>query len=386
MQPLSVSVFIAQFNDTVSAYSVSIQGEISSYKINQGKWIFFDLKDEGGTLSCFMPAWQLHQPIQDGMQVVISGRPGLYAKTGKFSITVARVEIVGAGSLQLSFELLKKKLETEGLFAPERKRQLPPLPHHIGLIASTESAAYGDFLKILNERMGGIRISVAHTSVQGDSAVDSVLDAFQTLHTLRPLPELIVLIRGGGSLEDLQTFNTEPIARAIFSSPIPVVTGIGHERDVSIADLVADVRASTPSNAAELIVPHRRELIAGIDRATTEMYDSLLLRMDSYKRVVSRIEQWSRVAQEYIRNTQVRIDLVLQRGFNRVERVSESLNSHLAAGTATLKALHPEHVLKRGYALVRRGETVIRSAKSVRTNETLTVQFHDGTRKVTTQL
>ena len=197
-----VSDFIALTNQTLEyAYpSVAIEGEVASFKVNQGKWVFFDLKDEQSSVGCFMSLYSLRVPIQDGMKVIVTASPKL-TNWGKFSLTVRAIRPVGEGALKKSFELLKAKLEGEGLFAPERKRSLPQVPHHIGVISSTQAAGYADFVKILNDRWGGIKIDVAQVQVQGEAAPDQIIRAIRYFNEQAELPEVLVVIRGGGSAD-----------------------------------------------------------------------------------------------------------------------------------------------------------------------------------------
>ncbi|MFS8118065.1 MAG: exodeoxyribonuclease VII large subunit, partial [Microcoleus sp.] len=242
--PISVSESIALINQTLEyAYpTLIVEGEISSFKINRDKYVFFDLKDDEASIGCFMTVWQLRMPLEDGMKVQIVANPRL-TNWGKFSLTVREVRPIGEGSLKRSFELLKVKLEKEGLFAPENKRSLPSLPHRIGLIASAESAGYVDFLTILGARWGGMEIEVANVQVQGVGAAEQVVRAIEHFNGSLDPPELLVIVRGGGSADDLAVFNDEPLVRAVAGSKIPTLTGIGHEVDTSLVDLAADVRA-----------------------------------------------------------------------------------------------------------------------------------------------
>ncbi|MEK7098035.1 MAG: exodeoxyribonuclease VII large subunit, partial [Patescibacteria group bacterium] len=193
-----------------------VEGEISEYKINQGKWIFFKIKDEDSVLDCFGIVFKLKLSLEDGMRVRLYGRPRVYTKTGKLSMNVEWVEPIGEGALKRAYELLKAELEKEGLFARERKRPIPRFPSRIGLIASKESAAYGDFVKILKARFGGIEIYLFHTPVQGAEAVLSITEAFAyfNAHQKELNLDLIVLVRGGGSWEDLAAFNSREVAYA----------------------------------------------------------------------------------------------------------------------------------------------------------------------------
>jgi exodeoxyribonuclease VII large subunit len=330
---LSVSDFIALTNQTLEyAYSsIEVVGEVASFKVNQGKFVFFDIKDSESSVGCFMMVFQLRTPLEDGMKVVVTATPRL-TKWGKFSLTVQAVRPVGEGSLKRSFELLKAKLESEGLFDAARKRPLPEIPKIIGVITSTQAAGYGDFVKILGERWGGLEILVAHTQVQGDIAADQMIRALEYFQTRPELPEVLVLIRGGGSADDLAAYNDEKLVRAIASSRIPTLVGVGHEVDISLADLVADRRAATPSNAAQILVPDKREIIA-------ENRNGLRVMVKQIDQTINRY--YTEIADELIAMLDHSSDFV------------QHQQTDLAAAARSLAAFDPRRVLARGYAVVR---------------------------------
>lgn len=329
----SVSDFIALTNQTLEyAYpSVEVEGEVAGFKVNQGKYVFFDLKDKGGSIGCFMTVWQLRTPIEDGMKVVVTATPKL-TQWGKFSLTVRAVRPSGEGSLKKSFELLRAKLDGEGLFAPERKRLLPRIPQHIAVISSTQAAGYADFIKILNDRWGGLRVDVAHVQVQGTEAPDQIIRALNYFNSREELPEVIVIVRGGGSADDLSTFNDEQLVREIAKSRVPTLVGVGHEVDVSFADMVADVRAATPSNAAQIIVPDRNEAV----REVRYLLQSLLPRTEQ---AIDR------------RRQEVRDQL--QHSVMAIDRRLTYHEDQLSGLRRILAELDPKKVLARGYALTR---------------------------------
>ncbi len=330
---LSVSDFIALTNQTLEyAYpTVAVEGEVASFKVNQGKYVFFDLKDVGGTVGCFMTVWQLRVPIEDGMRVVVVASPKL-TQWGKFSLTVRSVRPSGEGALKKSLELLRAKLDKEGLFAPERKRSLPAMPRHVALISSTQAAGYADFVKILDDRWGGVTVDVAHVQVQGAGAAEQIVRAIEYFNQREELAEVLVLVRGGGSADDLAVWNDEPLVRAIAGSRIPVLTGIGHEVDESLADLAADVRAATPSNAAQLLVPDRDEVRRRLRAEVSRAMSGLEGRLEA-ERVALR--QRLGLALETIETRTTAAQTTL----DQLRRVAEQLD--------------PRVVLARGYAIVR---------------------------------
>lgn len=330
---ISVSDFVALTNQTLEyAYpTVAIEGEVASFKVNQGKYVFFDLKDAGATVGCFMTVWQLKTPIEDGMKVIVEASPKL-TQWGKFSLTVRLVRPLGEGALKKSFELLRAKLEKEGLFALDRKRSLPQMPQRIGVISSTQAAGYADFIKILDDRWGGVRVEVAHVQVQGQVAADQIIRALTYFNEQEEPPEVIVVLRGGGSADDLAVFNEEPLVRAIATSRTPVMTGIGHEVDESLADMAADVRAATPSNAAQLLVPDRHDVARSVHANVRRALTRLEAVLDHTKQAVT-----------------TQADAV----FMRIMASEESLRQELAYLRRTAEQLDPYHILAKGYAVVR---------------------------------
>lgn len=331
-QVYSVSDFQAVCNQIMeTAFSgVVVEGEVASFKVNQGKYVFFDLKDEQSSVGCFMMKFALRFPLEDGMKVRVRAIPKL-TNWGKFSLTVQAVMPVGEGDLKKSFELLKKKLTAEGLFAPEKKRPLPENIVKIGVISSTQAAGYADFCKILNERWGGLELQVAHTQVQGMTAADQIIRALNYLNE-RGEVQVIAVIRGGGSADDLAVFNDEALVRAIAASKIPIITGIGHEVDESLCDLAADVVASTPSNAAQMLSRDRREVIMNIR--------SDIIRINNLFNTEAE-KQISNVREEILR---VGNDLVVK---------ITTLENEIESQRRILEQLSPEKVLERGYALIK---------------------------------
>lgn len=330
---ISVSDFVAITNQTLEyAYpSVSIEGEVSSFKINSDKYVFFDIKDDKSSVGCFMMVFNLRVPVQDGMKVIIVASPKL-TDWGKFSLTVKSIRPSGEGSIKKSFELLKMKLEKEGLFDVSRKRQLPYMPQNVAVISSVAAAGYADFIKILDQRWGGINIEVANVQVQGVSSADQVISAINYFNTKQLPPDVIAIVRGGGSADDLASFNDEQLARSIAGSRVPVIVGVGHETDETLADLAADVRASTPTNAAQILVPDKQN---AIELAREKMIS-----------VVSKIESNINLHDSQIKGL--------------IERALDNVNSHLEIEKeklnlvrSLLEELSPEKVLLRGYSITR---------------------------------
>ena len=328
----SVSDFIATSNDIFekSFPSVLIEGEISSFKVNQNKFVFFDLKDEESVLGCFMTVWQLRFPLEDGMKVIAQVKPKL-TNWGKFSLTVEKITPKGEGSLKKSLEILKEKLTREGLFDENRKRRIPQDLQKVAVISSTQAAGYADFIKIINERWGGLKIIVAHTQVQGMAASDQIIRAIDFLNSQSELPDVIAIIRGGGSTDDLAVFNDEKLVRAVANSRVPIITGIGHEIDQSLCDLAADFAASTPSNVAQILTPNKFDEMRFLRSKILRTNDLLLSK-------IAELKKSNREKNQEIRDRILQNILDQKREIQAKKRILESYN--------------PQNILAKGYALI----------------------------------
>lgn len=354
----SVSDFVAVFNQTISyAYpTVTIVGELSSFKISKNRWVYFNLKDDIASVRFFGTVYQLNGPLEDGMMLTVTGVPQLHPQFG-FSITVQSVQLSGEGTIKRAQQLLAAKLEAEGLFDESRKRVIAFPPASIGLVASRESAAYADFMKILNERWGGIEVQLYDVQVQGEDAPVQIVEAIEYFNSHATPPEALVVTRGGGSAEDLQAFNTEPVTRAVAASRIPTMVAIGHEVDISLAELAADKRASTPSNAAEMLVPDRTEV-----KQTLRAYR----------------EQTAQSVHLLLQNERQTIHDQLQIAGLQLTHELRHIQQTLHSTKQILELLHPAAILKRGYAIVRISNKVLRSTKQAKVNSELSIQLHDG--------
>ncbi len=358
---LSVSGLIAALNQTLEyAYpSVEIEGEVASFKVNQNKFVFFDIKDESGSLGCFMTIWQLRMPIEDGMKVIIRATPKL-TDWGKFSLTVQAIRPSGEGSLKKSYELLKAKLSAEGLFADERKRPLPIQPAHIGVISSTQAAGYADFIRIINERWGGMMVDVAHVQVQGETAPDQMIRAIKYFNNMENLPEFLVLIRGGGSADDLSCFNDEQLVREIAASRVPILVGVGHETDETLSDLAADQRAATPSHAAQMLVPDKQAIARSAGQSLVRTIVSLDRKINSVSEDIRRR---------------------LESAVGSVDASLQSVQQKLDNSRQVLSAYDPRAVLARGYAITRGNEAVGGTIIIEKVDKIITAEVSDVTKK-----
>lgn len=379
---LSVSQYVHLINETLQTVSfaeVVIEGEISDFHIAQQKWVSFDLKDEKEQviLKCFLTVWQLTVPLQDGRKVHVRGFPKVYERFGTLKLQVQEISLVGEGALRQAYEQLKKKLEQEGLFALSHKRSIPRFPSRIGLITSKEAAAYGDFLRVLQNRWGGVEVWHEHVSVQGRGAVEDILRAFSFFNGLsvQERPEVLVLTRGGGGLEDLHAFNDEQVARVVFQSSIPVVCAVGHERDESLCDFVCDVRASTPSNAAELVVPDRREILYELQ--TMKEYIQEQLRQE-LQRKSHLLETFAHSMRFVLERQQERIRFFQEHLFLKFSMWFVSLQERITLCVRLLQQTDPKRIMLRGYALVRSQGKIVRDVAYLNTGREVRVELAKG--------
>lgn len=357
---ISVSDFVAVLNQTMEyAYpSVTIQGELANFRVSKNRWVYFDLKDEFSSVKFFGTVYQLSGPLEDGLMMQVRGVPRLHNQFG-FSVTVQNMQPVGEGSLKKATALLQAKLTAEGLFDDARKRPLPYPPKRIGLIASGESAAYHDFMKILGARWSGVEISHMDVQVQGEVAPSQIVAAIQHFNTHAEPVDVLVITRGGGSAEDLAAFSSEQVTRAVAGSRIPTIVAIGHEVDISLAELAADQRASTPSNAAEMLTPDKKHELAVL--------------AETQKSILRILQQRTKGANEQLSDTIADVH-------DRVQHLLSRTRESLVNRGDLLQALSPTAAMKRGYAIVRTQQgTVIRSSRGVKTGDLLNVQLQDGT-------
>ena len=355
---LGVSDFVAVLNQTLDyAYpDVTIMGELANLRVSKGRWLYFDLKDDISTVKFFGTVRHLPGPLEDGMLLKVRGVPRLHHQYG-FSVNVIDIKPAGEGTIKRAAQLLQAKLAKEGLFDDARKRVLPYPPTRIGLITSKQSAAYADFVKVLNARWRGVTVEVIDVQVQGDAAPDQLVSALTQINALSEPPEVAVLIRGGGSVEDLAAYSTEAVTRAVAASRVPTLVAIGHETDLSLAELAADRRASTPSNAAELLVPDRRPVI--------EELRADVVHMEKYVTAAISAER-STIKTEKSDLTRL------------IDAVMNASSSRLDSYRQLLEALNPEAVLRRGYAIVRTNGKPLRSSRRLTSGAIVDVQLADG--------
>lgn len=386
--------------------SLLVRGELSNYKMYPSGHHYFTLKDGEGSLRCVMfrsDAQRLRFRPQNGMQVIAAGRVSVFPRDGQYQMYCARLTPEGVGDLALAFEQLKEKLAREGIFDPARKKSIPVFPDRIALITSPAGAAVRDMIRILGARWPLSKIMVVPVRVQGEEAPREIAAAIRWSNQ-HQVADLLITGRGGGSMEDLWAFNEEVVARAIYASEIPVISAVGHEPDVTIADFVSDLRASTPSNAAELAVPDQSEVIMSLLGAKERIEGAMSLRLRRCRQALDRLAA-SRPMMEpvsYFRDKRLLLDYqgsrlahALRQGAagqrERLGQLSHALpgaaarivakrRERLNALAASLDALSPLKVLGRGYSIARRADgRAIVSTGDITSGDKLELTLTDGT-------
>lgn len=364
----TVSELVASVNKLLAAdpglSDVWVRGEVSGFKrASSGHW-YFDLKDAGAVLNAAMFRGANHRvrfEPQDGMEVLVRGKVAVYPGRSSLQVVVEEMRPLGVGELALRFEQLRRRLEAEGLFDPARKRPIPPFPRRVGIVTSLQAAALRDLVRVATERHPGVRLLVCAARVQGEGAAEEVARALARLDAEGSC-DVVIVGRGGGSAEDLWAFNEEVLVRAVAASRIPVVSAVGHESDVTLCDLAADLRAATPSNAAELVVPDAEAILDGLDDLETRALDAL-------DRLVPDLER--------------RVDELAERAEDALRQALRHEGDLLAAQAARLQALSPLAVLARGYAVVRKDGRVVRRPADAPEGSAIEVILPEGVLDVT---
>lgn len=372
-----------RFDDDAFLNNLFLRGEISNYKCYPSGHHYFSLKDAGGSIRCVMfrgSAFSLRFRPENGMKVIAQGRISVFPRDGTYQFYLNQMTVDGVGDLHVAFEQLKAKLLAEGLFDPSRKRPLPRYPHTIAIITSSAGAALRDMLRILRKRYPLCEVKLLPVRVQGEEAPGEIAAALAYANRYR-VADLIITGRGGGSIEDLWAFNDERVARAIAASELPVISAVGHEPDVTISDFVADLRAATPSNAAELAVPDQMELRQALAARQALLLTQMQKRLKQERGTLERLAS-SRVLKSpinYINDRRLQVDYVQHRLTAAFSETVQRKHRRFASLTAKLDAMSPLKVLARGYSMASDGQgTLLRSVKQIKPGDRLTVRFADG--------
>lgn len=382
---------ISQLNEYIRAQldgdpvlnQVAVRGEISNYKLYPSGHHYFTLKDEGSALKCVMfkgNAFRLRFRPENGMKVIAMGKVSVYPRDGAYQLYCTAMAVDGVGDLYAAFEQLKKKLAAQGLFDPAHKKPIPQFPGIIGIVTSSAGAAVHDMLRILRKRYPLTQVKLLPVRVQGVEAPGEIAAAIQYAN-YHKLCDLLIVGRGGGSMEDLWAFNNEGVAWAIYESDIPVISAVGHEPDVTISDFVADLRAATPSNAAELAVPDMEGLLQNLDEKSAAMAASLLRQLKAAR------QHWNVLAASpalksptgYLEQREKNLELMKSRLVSAQNRNLSAKKQHYIQNLAKLDAMSPLKVLTRGYAMAETeaGE-LVRSVRQVEAGDILNIRFGDG--------
>ena len=408
VEPLSVSALTAQIKEILEDQvgEVSVQGEISNLRHQSSGHYYFTLKDEGSQIPCALfkgSALRLGVQPQDGAKVVAEGEVSVYAPRGAYQLIVRNLQPAGKGDLHQRFEDLKRKLEAEGLFSAERKREIPDFVERVVLVTSPTGAAVRDAIHVLQRRCPRVQLAVFGVKVQGEGAAEEVAEAIEEIGR-RKMADVVLVVRGGGSLEDLWAFNEEVVARAVVASPIPVISGVGHETDFTICDFVADLRAPTPSAAAEVVSRPDEDWREEVREWTERFHEATLQFLEEKKRRVGDLagSYVFREPGKMVEMSSQRVDelaLQLSRGLEsgwryrkqaaegllvrwatlRPERRLRELSLRVRAAMDRLRVMGPEETLKRGYALVQSLDgKLIRGVATAKKQSELMVRFSDG--------
>lgn len=379
----AITTYIRQkFEADLNLQDLWLEGEISNWKHAPSGHIYFTLKDALASIRCVIWRSQaerlVYLPQRDGEAVQAHGRISIYEAGGAYQFYVDDLEPAGQGALYAQFERLKARLAAEGLFAAELKQPLPAFPRRIGLVTSPTGAALRDILNVLRRRYPLVQVILSPTPVQGETAPTQIMAALAAI--ARQPVDVIILARGGGSLEDLWAFNDEALGRAIAACPIPVVAGVGHEIDFTIADFVADVRAPTPSAAAELVTPDQLELKRWLSQQKLALVDAAE-QVVAAARTRLQTRRWNlgRLSpQAQIDNQRQRLDVLANRADQSLQHHLSLQRERLKTLTAQLQAFDPQTTLTRGYAIVQHGQTVVTQTGQVGPGDEIAVQVSDG--------
>ncbi len=372
-----------RFEDDEFLSAIFIRGEISNYKLYPSGHHYFSLKDGNAAIRCVMfkgSAFRLRFQPKNGMKVIAFGRVAVYPRDGVYQLYCEAMTPDGVGDLHAAFEQLKEKLQAQGLFSLDRKKPLPKYPHRIAIITSAAGAALHDMLRILRKRYPLTEVKLLAVRVQGEEAPAEIAAAIRYANRFQ-VADLIITGRGGGSIEDLWAFNDERVAYAIADSEIPVISAVGHEPDVTISDFVADLRAATPSNAAELAVPDQAELRKSLQASITLLLTIMQKRIKQERQRLNALASARslRSPVNYINDRRLLLDHTHQRLCAASAQLLSRKREQFVRLTAKLDAMSPLKVLSRGYSMAMGGDgELIKSVRSVSVGERITVRFSDG--------
>lgn len=359
-----------------------VEGEISNFKAHSSGHIYFTLKDENAQIRCAMwrfKAGELLFRLEDGLKVVAEADLQVYEKSGNYQLIIQQMQPAGIGALQLAFEQLKKRLHAEGLFDEAHKKALPEFPEKIGIITSPTGAAIRDIISVIGRRFPAAQIILYPVRVQGEGAADEISQAIQDFNEYREV-EVLIVGRGGGSLEDLWAFNEEKVARAIYASKIPIISAVGHEVDFSISDFVADRRAATPSAAAEMVVPDRKELSGILTYYQEKMIQNIYQQITNYRNELQNLKRSYafRRPEDLIFQKMQRLDEISRQLISEIHHILTLQQQNLTSRQQQLHSLNPLEILRRGYSICYKDGQVIKDVKQLEMLDVVQVKLSKG--------
>ncbi|MEO8448047.1 MAG: exodeoxyribonuclease VII large subunit, partial [bacterium] len=362
---------------------VYVVGELSNFKDHSSGHFYFTLKDDKAQLSAIMWSTRNKELIfapKNGMKVLVKGRITLYETRGSYQIDVFDMQPAGMGELQIAFEKLKQKLFDEGLFDVSAKKSIPEFPARVGIITAETGAALQDFIRVTEKRYPIVKLLLFNAMMQGSGSAESIVRAIKSANKPKYNLDIIVIARGGGSIEDLWSLNEEIVAREIHRSEIPVVSAIGHEIDFTISDFVSDLRAPTPSAAAEMIFPDRPELIKRISEYSNDLNNIIYSKIENLKKIIdnSSSNYYFRRISDIINEYKFRLDDIDKKISNNISGKFIFLKRCLDSSDKLLNSLSPEQVLKRGFTIVTKGKKVINRKSALKKFDNVEVKFYDG--------
>lgn len=368
-------------NDAV-LYNLKVKGEISNFKVHSSKNVYLTLKDKSSKINCviFKNNYDSSLNLEDGMKIIATGYISVYERDGSYQLYIENVELDGVGNLYIEFLKLKEKLEKEGLFDYRYKKTIPKMPKNIGIITSETGAVIKDIINVVKRRYPKVNIKLYSVSVQGKNSSEQICEGIKFFNNANNV-DTIILGRGGGSIEELWSFNEESVAREIFSSHIPIISAVGHETDFTIADFVADMRAPTPSAAAEIATPKLDDLLYKLKNSKDRLDKALINQSKLDKNKLNNVyDRLNTIVKSYIiRDKIIQIDIIYDKITNEINDVVKLKKGSLDSSGSLLHSLSPLATLDRGYSIVQKDKTTINTINSLKEKDSIAIKFKYGT-------
>ncbi|KGJ50292.1 MULTISPECIES: exodeoxyribonuclease VII large subunit [Paraclostridium] len=368
-------------NDAV-LYNLKVKGEISNFKVHSSKNVYLTLKDKSSKINCviFKNNYDSSLNLEDGMKVIATGYISVYERDGSYQLYIENVELDGLGNLYIEFLKLKEKLGKEGLFDYIHKKPIPKMPKNIGIITSETGAVIKDIINVVKRRYPKVNIKLYSVSVQGKNSSEQICEGIKFFNNANNV-DTIILGRGGGSIEELWSFNEESVAREIFSSNIPIISAVGHETDFTIADFVADMRAPTPSAAAEIATPKLEDLLYKLKNSKDRLDKALINQSKLDKNKLNNVyDRLNTIVKSYIiRDKIIQIDIIYDKITNEINDVVKLKKGSLDSSGSLLHSLSPLATLDRGYSIVQKDKTTINTINILKEKDSIAIKFKDGT-------